>query len=312
MSQRSRKKSIRKKRAARASVGERFHLPTLSMSQASTWVSRALIGVVALSAVGGAVFGIAPLKQRVAQLRTDPLVVIFDWPPLADDAASTWMSVQEQDRLRSIVLAHVTPDPFDRSSLVASRTALSDTGWFTTPPVVGRSPGGLIEISGPWRALAAVVRRDGWDWLVSRDGALLPVRYPIGAAGALPVIVGVYAGGPTRSDGSPAFGSPWAGGDVPAAISLFDMLRTSERMNEVAHIDVSGYVPNGLLTIVTQGGARIVWGSSPGSAAPGEVPDAVKLERFDRLFADPTWIGQGRPPIEIHTAQVLIDESARP
>lgn len=319
MSQQSRKRTNRNKRASgkrarSATAGEKFHLPALSLSQMSMWTSRALLGGVALGAVGGAVFGIAPLRNRVAHLRTDPLVVTFDWPRLAGagNADSTWMNVQERDRLGSIALAHLTPDPFDRESLVAAQVALTNTGWFAESPTVRRQPGGLIEISGDWRTPAAVVRRDGWEWLVSRDGTLLPVRYPIGAAGALPVIVGVYAGEPRRSDGSPALGAVWAGGDAPAAISLFDILRQSEHMNEVAHIDVSGYVRDGLLTIVTQDEARIVWGSPPGSEAPGEVPDAVKLERFDRLFADPTWIGQGRPPIEIHTAQVLIDESARP
>ncbi len=311
-SKKSRSKGSSKKAKKEPST-PRFSLPHWSFDDLGVWTNRALLGVVLIAGVGGVAFGIEPLREHVASIRADPLVVEFNWPRMAGSAGDgTWMNQSEQDRLRAIALANLTTDPFDLESLHLTQDALASTGWFAEPPAIQRAPGGRVEIDGSWRRPAAVVRYRGWDYLVARDSALLPLRYRVGDAGALPVIDGAYTGPPQAMSGGVGYGLIWPGGDIGAAISLFDTLRESSRFNQVARIDVSRYVGEGLLTIVTDNGGRIVWGAAPGAGAPGEVSDAVKLERFENLFADSSWLGEHRPPVEIHTSVVLIDESARP
>lgn len=311
MSKRSKKKPAKK--PAKEEAPARFQLSSFSWRSAGVWLNRTLFGALIIGGLAGVAFGIEPLKNRVGELRADPLVVEFAWPKLVGTKdGGTWMNPTEQDRLRAVALANLTTDPFDRASLERTQDALSATGWFREAPTLQREPGGVVSIRGSWRSPAAVVRHGGWDHLVARDGALLPVRYPIGAADALPVILNTYTGPPRSRDGGAGYGQLWAGGDITAAISLFDALRRSDRYASVSAIDVSRYVPEGLLTIVTTSGGRVVWGAAPGAGAPGEVSDSVKLERFENLFADPSWLGADRPPVEIHASVVLIDESAQP
>lgn len=305
------KKTASRARAKSTARAKRFRLPTVSFADAWPWVNRVFLGVIVLGAVVGVVFGVAPLQERVGRLRADPLVVEIAWPLIAGDPERTWLNIEEQDRLRDLALAHLAADPFDFASLEETQAALFGAGWLREPPRIVRKPGGVIEIQGVWRMPVAVVRSGEWERLVSRDGALLPVRYPIGGSGELPIITGAFTGPPRKADGSEAFGAVWPGGDIPAAIALFDYLRQSDRYSKVVSIDASRYVTKGLLTIVTTNGGRIVWGAAPGQGAPGEVRDAVKLTRFEKLFADATWLGADRPPVEINTSLVLIDESAR-
>lgn len=300
-----------KKTKAQPSEPRKWRLPSFSFGQAARWLNRSIFGLIVIGGIAGVALGVGPLQERVGALRSDPLVVRFEWP-LISGSKGTWLNEAEQTRLHSIAMAHLTPNPFDRAALVETRDALAATGWFITPPTIQRKPGGVVEIVGMWRKPAAVVRHGRWEHLVSRDGALLPLRYPIGGSGNLPLILNPFTAPPQRTDGGPGVGLPWAGGDIPAAISLFDLLRTSDRYADVAAIDVRRYVRDGLLTIVTTNGGRVVWGAAPGAGAPGEVSERVKLERFERLFADSSWLGESRPPIEIHTSVVLIDESARP
>lgn len=300
-----RKKPARRRRA-------RLSWPTISLPKVGAWLNRAVLAVIALGTFGAIAFGYGPLRDRVGGLRADPLVVVFEWPAMARDASRTWLNIEEQDRLRDIALAHLSPDPFDAQSLAQTRAALDRTGWFRVAPTVRRRAGGVVEISGAWRAPAAVVRVGPSDYLVSEDGALLPVRYPAGGAGAFPVIINTYTGPPRLADGSTGFGVVWPGGDVRAAIGLWAYLRGSPRAGEIAALDASRYVSKGLLTIRTRSGGRIVWGGAPGAGVPGEAADAIKRERFERLFDDPALLASGRPPVEIYTRLVLIDETARP
>lgn len=313
MSKGKKKSSQKAKAAKKTERASRFRWPSFSLSAAGVWLNRTLFGAIVIGGLAGVAFGIEPLKDRVGELRADPLIVEFAWPKLAGaDGGGTWMNPTEQDRLRAVALATLTADPFDRAALERTQEALSATGWFREAPTIQRLPGGVVSIRAPWRAPAAVVRYGGWDHLVARDSSLLPVRYPIGAADTLPVILNTYTGPPKSRAGGAGYGLTWAGGDIGAAISLFDQLRKSDRYGSVSAIDVSRYVPEGLLTIITTNGGRIVWGAAPGAGAPGEVADSVKLERFENLFADPSWLGADRPPVEIHTSVVLIDESAQP
>jgi hypothetical protein len=87
----------------------------------------------------------------------------------------------------------VTDDPLSGESLAQIGAALGATGWFEGAAVVRRAyrnNRSVIDVSGTWRVPVAVVRYDDLDYLVSKDGRLLPARYSPGASG-MPVVIGV-------------------------------------------------------------------------------------------------------------------------
>lgn len=315
---RSQSKKTRKKpsrRSGSASAGGAWLSRAAARSAVAAsweWGNRLALPAVMVALISSAALAYGPLRRHVGAVRADPVQVEIRWPALPSAPNRTWLPRAEQDRLRAIALAHVTADPFDVVSLREAREALLRTGWFVEPPTIWRKPAGRIEIEGAWRRPAAVVRFDSADRLVAADGALLPVRYAPGSAGSLPLVINPYAGPPTRADGAPGFGLVWPGGDVPAAIRLSRFLRDSPRFDAIAAVDVARYVSDGALTLVMNNGGRIVWGGAPGASAPGEATDEIKRTRFETIAGDPSLVAADKPPVEIHTRFVLIDESAHP
>jgi hypothetical protein len=264
--------------------------------------------------VAGACVGVAVgqgwLVDHASATRADPLTTPrFDWPA-TPGATETWMPADERQRLEQIVLATVSRDPFDGESLDAARLTLERTGWFESLSRVQRRPGGVIEIDGVFRRPAAVVRRADRDLLVGLEGELLPLEYPAGGSWPLRFIRGVDAPPPRRVDGTREYGTPWAVGDVQAAISLLSRLRRTSQWDRVAGVDVTGFLRRGHLTIITDQGAEIVWGSPPGAAAPGERSDDDKARAFEQIFSNPGWLSAGMPRVEIYPPVILIDETA--
>ncbi len=283
--------------------------------QVRRWAMRGGALALLIAVVAGGVLGLKPLRARAAAVRADPLIVRFDWPALnlTDDASlegQTWMPESEQWQLEQIVQATVSPDPFDADSLEQAQRTMQETGWFERQVRITRKPGGVIQIEGDWRVPSAVVRDGATDRLVATGGELLRLEYPAGSAGGLRVITGAFAGPPPGADGGLEYGAPWVGSDVSAALALIGYLRKSDAWESVVGVDVSTHRRNGKLGVLIAEGGRVVWGGAPGSLHPGEQSDAVKLRRLERLVHDPTWINAGRPPIELYTPYMYIDESA--
>lgn len=285
---------------------------------AIAWASRAAVGALVIGVGLGAALGYGPLARRVGAMRAAQVRAVVHWPLLAGkeqadatDASATWMPAGERRALEQMVQFVVTPDPFDRASLEEARRALEATGWFEDGLTLRRAPGGEVDVSGVWRVPTAAVRSGGVDRLVSRDGRLLRLDYPAGGAGGLRVVIGAWATPPDDESGSPAYGETWKGGDVQAALRLLDLLRSSPAWTHVAGVDVADFMKSGRLAIITAGGSRLVWGSPPGSPAPGEQPDSVKLARLTNLLNSPDWVRAGRPSADLYTPYVMIDASHR-
>jgi hypothetical protein len=246
------------------------------------------------------------LQERVAQSFDAPSSVRFDWPLTSAD--TTWMPVHEQQRLTDIVSGTVTPDPFDQESLSQTHAILMSSGWFDPDLRINRVPGSVVEVQGTWRTPTAVVRIGDTDHLVGAGGELLPLEYAAGQSWPVRVIEGVGLDPPRRAGSVLDYGAPWTGGSVQASIALLALLRTQQTWEQIAGIDARQYQRNEHLGIITRQGGTIVWGSAPGTQAPGEVPDTDKLRRLARLLEDPAWVSAGMPRVEIFNARVVIHE----
>lgn len=248
------------------------------------------IGSYALFAgvVGVLALGYQPMKSRAAEIQAQIPAVQVSWPPTAGLITSepespgaeprTWMNAEIRRDLEQLVLARVSPDPFDLEGLQAARTALIGTGWLKDDVRLERVSSGLVRVTGTWRIPAAAVRYDGHDVLVTNQGELLPVKYKPDGSG-FKVIVGV-------STPAPNPGEAWIGGEVQTGIKLLEYLGSLSSFQQVAAIDLSKYHDDRSLVIVTELGNRILWGGAPGTFTPGEPEATVKLARLAQLYRE--------------------------
>jgi hypothetical protein len=242
------------------------------------------------------------MLREASRLRTGPIGLVFDWPPLAippggaqyqaiDGVPNTWLDVKSRRTLESIALSHLSPDPFDAGSLRAAQEALMATGWFADECTVARESSGVVRISGDWREPVAAVRFGNRDYVVAAGGERLPADYPPDASGLKTVI------GPHMDP--PQLGAPWLGGDVQAGLSLLFLLHTTPFAHQVAAIDISEHASRKRLLIITDSGATIVWGGEPGQFHAGQARDDVKLTRLLQLFRESGRIDKGQDLINV-------------
>jgi hypothetical protein len=283
------------------------------------WVGRAAsvtTVLLLLAAAGGLVVGYRAMESRVGQVKSGPVRVEFNWPPLAgqpatlpDGKPNTWLSEPFRRQLVMLAQTVLSENPFDRSSLERCHLALMDSGWFRQIKLIHRSNDGVVRVEGDWRAPAAVVRFEDVDYLVSADGERLPVEYKPDAS-RMRVVTNPYKGPPER------FGEKWIGGDVQAALKLLAHLQTTGAYAQVTGVDAGQYVASKKLVILTDQGNRVVWGAAPGEFAASEPATEVKMKWLTLLATSPDFgrrIDAGKPVIDLTNPRgIMIDVSAQP
>jgi hypothetical protein len=258
--------------------------------------------LILLAIIVGLAVGRHAMVREAARLKTGPVELAFEWPPLAvtpggvhhlaiDGVPNTWLDVKSRNTLERLALTHLTPDPFDNESLKATQEALMATGWFDTRCTVTREPSGVVRITGEWREPVAAVRFAERDYVVAARGERLPADYPADGSG-LKVLVG-----PNKQP--PGLGSPWLGGDVQAGLTLLTFLYSTPFVHQVAAIDISEYNSRKRLLIVTDRGSTIVWGGEPGQFHAGQARDDIKRSRLLQLFRDSGRIDKGQDIVNV-------------
>jgi hypothetical protein len=281
-------------------------------------LSNLAITLVWVGLLVGGLAGAAPLMERVATLRADPVTARIEYPRLAGaaDPNDTWLPSSERRRLEHLVAQTVSPDVFDRTTLESLRIALEASGWFSRDIEVRRLANNVIRVRGEWRAPFAAVRVNGRDHLVSASGELLPLSYTAGGAGpSIPVILNPQFGPPENAAQGFAYGKRWRGGDVEASIALLSQLRrafaaTPEISRQIAGVDARDYGNRARLAVVTDTGSLIIWGAAPGAEKPGETRAAEKIARLVDLAGRQGSNGRidaGARQISIHGPHVYID-----
>lgn len=306
MAKQSKSKSKKKQSAPKAERG------SLADRTAASPIFKAFTALLVVAFATTWLLARPALERRVAAHHTfEELDVRFDWPMTDDDRGSTWLPEPVQRLMHDIATSNISSDPFNQTSLEAARQDLDATGWFSDIKRVHRKPGGVIEITAQWRTPAAVVRYKSTDYLVARGGEVLrlPPTTPV-AEGSMPLILSPMAEPPGVDAGGIIFGKPWVGGDVQASIRLIETLRADHDFDRVIGVELAGYLQTGHLTLLTDAGCRIVWGSAIGEVAPGEVPIEKKLANLRDILSQRLDARHQR--IEIYPPVVLIDKTSRP
>ncbi len=282
------------------------------------WATAATAALVA--AVGlGTVAGYQHLADTAGTHRGSqgPLTVRFNWPvhattPVAPDGSRrSWLPLKVQQDLADLALSQLTGSTTDGDALARTAQAMEQSGWFESIESVRRADGNAVEIIGHWRTPVAVVRVAGplgqVDRLISAKAQLLPIDYPAGTT-AMRYILGAARPAPEQ------FGEEWEGSDVQAGLKLLAYLYPSTVYGQVAGIDVSQYAAARKLVIVTDTGAKVVWGAAPQDWAPSEPSPDQKLKWLVHLKSGPEFgrrIDAGRPLVDITSPRgIMIDQSS--
>jgi hypothetical protein len=253
---------------ARASFEEISWPAPRRMLVAAAW----LLGCVAI--VGGWIQGVPALRAAVAaDARAERVTVEFLDRP-------AWVRGDLLELLEATAIRQLTGDPFDRENLAVTRDALMSTGWFESIEQVRRVSASHVEVRATYVTPAAVVRDGEGDHLVTAAGRLLPRSYPHDGASEQLVITGVHFERPQRP------GAAWDGLDIRAALRLVDRLSGVAWRAQIESIDAGAFLDEQRLTIVTDLGARIAWGSAPDDEMALEIDADRKIAYLDRAYED--------------------------
>jgi hypothetical protein len=235
---------------------------------ALAWV----VGIGALAA--GWFLGVPKLSAHVsATAAPGEITIVFRNRP-------AWVQGDLLALLDLTARENLSPDPLRQEDLVRVREAMINTGWFETVDQVRRVRADLVAIEGAFARPAAVVRDADGDHLVDVRGRLLPRTFAHGTAMAQIVVTGAHFTRPQRP------GVEWDGADVSAALRLLRLLDGRPWRDQVASVDVRDFLATGELVLVTDRGARIIWGSPPGEETPLEVTADTKLAYLAKAYED--------------------------
>jgi hypothetical protein len=259
------RKQSRRKRA--------WKLPELDFE----WLDARKVLVVAAWALGAGglvsawVLGVPRLEAyAAAQPQPDGVEVRFlDRPP--------WLDGDLEADLVRAAQETIDADPYNRQGLVVAREKLLATGWFDEIAQVRRVNLGLVEVDARFARPFAVIREPGAAaaHLVDPRGRLLPRAFPTGQAGPFTTIVGVGFDRPSRA------GELWPGSDVTAALKVLHLIHDRPWRGQVAEINMTSYLREASIRLVTDRGCVILWGREPGKEHGGEVSAQQKLSYLD-------------------------------
>lgn len=305
---RAKKKSTPKKKpAAKKGSGNGFAQWVRSDAGKRT-LRVSAVGALTITGLSLAGWGMARADRLTdTALASHQIELTIEWPGAEDaDGRGSWIPESERRRLKRLALEtlHAHDTTLDGSPLAAASLALFRTGWLEAPPRVERVSAGLVEVRGTWHVPAAVVRERGREFLISWKGTRLPLDYPIGESGVR--FLDDPRSPPPSTESQPPY--LWRGDDVLAGLALLEMLAREPDLDaQVAGIDLNA---GGVLEIVTDKGTRVVWGSAPGTFAPGEQPDEEKMRRLRALREHHGRIDGSRERLVIYGAEVVITPPA--
>lgn len=255
-----------KSAAGGRSLSERFHALRPALV-AGAWATTLIGSALALG------MGVPALRHQAMTTRIDgPLQVLFANPP-------SWMTEAELTPLAAEAARPVTGSPMDRAGLAQAREALMATGWFEDIRQVRRSGASELTVDADWVTPFAVIRDDGYDYLVDLHGRLLPRCYRPGTAPR----------GFVRIEGAQqphpkTYGTRWGGDDVASALAVARLMEDRPWRSQVAWIDLAETARDGCIRLKTSRDVTLRWGRPPGREGAAEVPAKQKLEYLGWLF----------------------------
>ncbi len=259
----------------------------------------AITTAVILGAAGvfvSAGMGIKAIDDRAAQhiTSTDPVIQI-NWG--TDTSGHIWMPISERDRIERLVQSSVSnTKALKWQPLHNASKALASTGWVNSAPEARWTDEGTIIIEADWRIPAAVVRRGDRDYLIDFHANVLPLDYPHDQSNqfvlhnpALP---------------HPGTGNNWDEPEIRDALNLLVELQKHNLHQQVVGIDLGKNRDHGILQLLTDNSARVVFGGGPGRSRPAEMPTSLKIERLISVLNSTGRIDAGAMILDVRGAEL--------
>lgn len=260
----------------------------------------ALLGLGAVASFVGASAGLDAVERRATDHLTpgDPEIIVH-WP--RDPANGlVWLPGRERDRVGSMVArAGSGGRALSREPLEEIGRVLTESGWFDGPPSVRWTHDARIVVEGRWRVPVAAVRLGVREYLIDYDARVLPLDYPSGQSNLIYLI--------NPSQPLVGTGETWAGEDVQAALDLILLLQQERLLEQVAGVDLGQGRQSGVLSLITDRGARVIWGGGPNHLRPAEQPTSVKLARLRALLERTGRIDASVDLVDLRPQQPLIE-----
>ncbi len=283
----ARKKTTKKKSSKRDP--ERTH-----RNQRIALTSAVLLGGAAVFV--GAAMGIGEINNKAAQIiAPDGLQVQINWPTNAD--GNIWLPLGERENIEQLILNAVQGgQPLSQEPLKEAGIALNKSGWIRQLPTVRWTSEGFIAIEADWRVPAGSVRVGTREIIIDWDRYVLPLDYAIGESNQRFFI---------NTDARlPQVGQQWVGTDLKDGLELFATLSEENLLEQVAGFDLGKDEESGIIRIITNRQAQIIWGAGPGRERPGEVPTGVKIDRLRALYNKSGLIDGGTQFIDIRGSEI--------
>jgi len=261
-----------------------------------------LLGLGGIASFVGASAGLDVVHRRaVAELTPgDPRVEIV-WH--RDAGGRVWLPLVERERILTLTSQAASGGrALSVEPLAQVGEALVGSGWFEGTPRVRWTAEGTIHAEGTWRIPAAAVRIGEREYVITYDGVVLPLEYPSGESNQIFLI--------NQSQPLPEQGEMWEGEDLRAALDLVGLLQVEGLLGQVAGIDLGRGRDSGVLSIITDRGARVVWGGGPRHLRPAEQPTSIKLDRVRTLLQRTGRIDAGVDLVDLRAQQPLIQRGS--
>lgn len=215
------------------------------------------------------------------------------------DSGYIWMPIAERMRIHAKVQSALTgTKPLSWHPLYQASKTLADTGWVNGEPIARWTENGSIIIDADWRVPAAVVRKNDRDYLIDYDANVLPLDYAHDQSNqfiiynpALPY---------------PGVGNTWNEPEIRDALALLNQLKANNLLAQIVGIDLGTKRDHGILQLVTNGNAKIIFGGGPGRSRPAEMPSQIKIDRLVSLFSKTGRIDAGAHLVDIRGQDIIM------
>ena len=283
----ARKKTTKKKSTKRDP--ERTH-----RNQRIALTTAVLLGGAAVFV--GAAMGIGEINNKASQIiAPEGLQVQINWPTNAD--GNIWLPLGERENIEKQILNAVQGgQPLSQEPLKEAGIALNKSGWIKQFPTVRWTSDGIVSIEADWRIPAGSVRVGTREIIIDWDRYVLPLDYAIGESNQH-----FFINADARL---PEIGQQWVGTDLKDGLELFATLSEENLLEQIAGFDLGKDEESGIIRIITNRQAEIIWGAGPGRERPGEVPTGVKIDRLRAIYNKSGLIDGGTKFIDIRGSEI--------
>jgi hypothetical protein len=255
-------------------------LRTRALGEESRIPAFASMAIV-LGLVGLTWWGVPKLRERLRDQTTEALASDVGGA-VSYTELPAWFDEKRQAQVTSRVRSAVGDlSSIDQTRLSRARDAMLSTGWFDEIKQISLADGGGFLVDAKFLVPFAIVRHGEFDFLVTPEGRLMPMEWKAGHRPASPHYVAIL-GATEPAPG--AIGDQWRGADLAAGLELARAIASEDWFHLVAGVELTRFVAENALVLVTQDGGRIVWGRAPDDRSVAEVPTETKLATLDYLF----------------------------